>query len=245
MRRKISSLLLLASITSAAILAASSHATDVCLGEGAFNITSRAMLDTPEGNFTIDFLFLITIMRTDNEYNVSVLGKITNITGPPVLLQAKLPLFDLTVSTDGGEYRWSDGKVFATVMLPVSSGASYRMNITNIKAACVKSVTVDVPGLGLSDVVVIKGSNVYYAAALSTSTPTTRVQYGVTLSQTSSTSTYPSESYESVQPGNAVFASVDEGAGATNEGIERNVVAAVIALLAAVGVGLLLYTLFT
>ena len=245
MRRKISSLLLLAFIALAATLTASSHATDVCLGEGTFNITSRATLGTPEGNFTIDFLFLITITRADNGYNVTVLGKIANITGPPVLLQAKLPLFDFTVSTDEGEYRWSDGKTFAAVMLPVSSGAAYKMSIANIKAACIRSVVVDVPGLGLSEVIVIKGLNVYYAAALSTSTLTTRVPYGVTLSQASSTSTYSSGPYERVQPGNAVFASADEGAGATNERIERNAVAAIIALLAAVGVGLLLYTLFT
>lgn len=247
--RKISPLLILALLVSTAVLASLSHATDACIGEGTINLASTVTLTTPEGNFTIDFMFLLTITRLDNEYNITVLGKITNITGPPVLLQAKLPLFDFTVSTDEGEYRWSDGKVFTAVMLPVTSGFAYEMSLPNIRSSCIRSVTIDASGLGLPNVVTISEGgilgNVVSGFSQSTNIPPSAT---TTRSSTPYTVTYSAmTNYLSgkAQPANAVHASTGESANVKEGGIERNAIAAVIALLAAAGVGLLLYTLFT
>ncbi len=252
MGTRTASLFVLVLITTAVMLAATSRAADVCMAEGTFNITSTTTLSTPDGNFSINFLFLITLARSGSGYNVTVVGKITNITGPPVLLQARLPLFDFAVSTDEGEYRWSDGKVFTAVLLPLSSGTTYRMSMTGIEASCIKSVTVDATGLGLPGVVTIGEGNTSYAfTVMSTSTMSTRVPHGVTDTQTMTTSmhttttAYSGGGYTLIPPGKAVYGGVDEGLSAERNGVERNVVAAVIALLAALGVGLLLYTLFT
>lgn len=246
---RILSLLTLTLIVSTAVLASLGYASDVCLGEGTLNITSTATVSTPEGNFTVDFLFFITITRLGSEYNVTVLGKITNITGPPVILQAKLPLFDFKVSTDKGEYRWSEGKVFTTAMLPVSSGAAYEMSLPNIRSSCIRSVIIGASGLGLPDMVTISEGGMLENAVLgidqlnTVPASVTTAQLSITYTETSSITTVHQSGR--AQPANAVYASAGEGVNVEEKGIERNVIAAVIALLAAMGVGLLLYTLFT
>ncbi len=237
-------------LASTVALATSSHATDVCIGEGTFNITSTAILDTPEGNFTLDFLFMVNITRSDNVYNVSVVGVVTNITGPPVLLQAKLPLFDFDVSTEDGVYRWSDGKVFAAVMLPLSSDTAYRMSLMGIRSSCIRSITIDASGLGLPDIVAIGEGGVLSGYMLGTSGQTVNGAGNSTESQSTPTvtylvtATYTEGAYGRAQPGNAAFAGIGSTTTA-EEGIEKDAIAALIAALAAIGVGLLLYTLFT
>jgi len=249
--RQAASLAALALTVLAALLAVTGHSTDVCMGEGSFDTLSVAVINTPEGNFTIYFEVTISIVNTDGGYNVSVLSRITNITGPPILLQARLPLFDFAVTTDNGEYRWSDGKVFAAVMTPVSSGLTYRMSLTGIKASCIKSVSVDVPGLGIPDIVSVASlKGTYYGPAMTqtyTRSPngSPTIYTIITADTNTATSTEVSGGEVNALGGKAVFA----GSGSTDEemggGVERNVIAAVIALLAAIGTGLLLYTLLT
>lgn len=241
--RKVLPLLTLTFLLSTAALASLSHAASVCIGEGTMNITSTATLTTPQGNFTIDFLFLVNVTASSNGYNVTVLAKVVRIAGPPILLQAKLPLFDLAVSTDQGVYRWSDGKVFAAVMLPLSSGTVRVMSVSNI-TSCIRSITIDASGLGLPGVVTVGKEGLSGNAALglsqSASLPTSETT-------TRASSTYTTTNYlGGGQPVNAVYAGTGESAeGIGKEGMEGNAVAAVIALLAAMGAGLILYALFT
>ncbi|GEM_PF-5028776 len=250
MKIRITPLLFLAVSLTMVVTTSLSHAADACMGEGTFNLTSTATVVTPDGNFTIDFLFLINVTRIDSGYNISVLGKIVNITGPPVILQARVPLFDFAVSTDKGEYRWSDGKLFTAVMLPVSNGVTYGMRLQNIESSCIRSIVIDASGLGLHNLVIIGESglwdNVRFGLAQSAETSSTH-----TTTRTSSPSysmVTPTDTESSLYAKDLSVSAVYAGKGnahAWEGSVERNLMAALIALLAALGVGLLLYTAFT
>jgi hypothetical protein len=238
-REDLQALALLAFLAVSITLTLPSRSEDICLGQGTFNSGSEVALKTPEGTFTIDFKFNITIEKVDSTYNITVIGEITNVSGPPALLQSKTPLLDFAVITDEGEFRWSDDKVFPAVMIPITDGVTSKMSLQNIKSSCITSVIIDAPGLGLHNIINIgvgmpQGYEGNRLSQPSVSQSTGTVTYTVESSYQGGTPAYSGASY-----------AASLGSVGNEERLERYAIAAVIALIAAVGVGLLLYSLFT